>query len=96
MKQNLLYSIFLVFLLAICSQIYGQSRVIKGVVTSKESTLPLPGVSVFVKGTSIGTATSDLGTFSLKIPANAKILVFSFIGYQTLELPADTGNGAMR
>jgi len=48
--------------------------------------LTIPGVSVYVKGsTSIATVTDLDGNFSLEVPDNAKTLVFSFIGMKTIE-----------
>ncbi len=55
----------------------------KKVITGKvldESGLPLPGVSIVVKGTTIGINTDVDGVYSLKVPEDAKILVFSFVG----------------
>jgi len=46
----------------------------------------LPGVSVFVKGTMTGTITDNDGKFSLPVPADAKTLVFSFVGMKTQEI----------
>src|SRR5688572_33334125 len=45
----------------------------------------LPGVTVVVKGTTNGTATGVDGGFSLNVPENAGVLVFSFIGYTSQE-----------
>ncbi|MHA7130006.1 SusC/RagA family TonB-linked outer membrane protein [Algoriphagus namhaensis] len=45
----------------------------------------LPGVSVLVKGTTTGTATDIDGNFSLNVPNDNAVLVFSFIGYSTIE-----------
>lgn len=45
----------------------------------------LPGVSVVVKGTTIGTVTDNDGNYSLLLPNDAKTLVFSFIGMKTVE-----------
>lgn len=64
-----------------------QVKPIKGKVISKEDGMGLPGVNVAVKGTTIGTATDGNGTFSLNVPQNAQLLVFSSIGYQTEEVP---------
>jgi len=47
----------------------------------------LPGVSVVVKGTTIGTITNPEGTFTLQIDPDAKILLFSFVGMKTQEIP---------
>jgi len=57
---------------------------VSGKVTSEDGE-PLPGVSVLVKGTSTGTATSADGTYQLTVPETAT-LVFSFIGYTTEEV----------
>jgi TonB-linked SusC/RagA family outer membrane protein len=46
----------------------------------------LPGVSVILKGTAVGTATDVQGKYSLTIPDGSAILVFSFIGYITEEV----------
>lgn len=45
----------------------------------------LPGVTVLVKGTTTGTATDIDGKFSLNVPSNESVLVFSFIGYRQVE-----------
>ena len=50
---------------------------------------PLPGVSVIVKGTTIGTVTNAGGEFSLTIPLNAEVLQFSFVGMKTKDLPVE-------
>ncbi len=45
-----------------------------------ESNLPLPGCNVVVKGTTIGTVTDASGYYSLTVPDNHSVLVYSFIG----------------
>src|SRR5690606_33218951 len=52
--------------------------------TVKDSYGPLPGVHVLIKGTNTGTFTDKDGEFSLKVTA-ANTLVFSYLGYKTLE-----------
>jgi TonB-linked SusC/RagA family outer membrane protein len=59
-------------------------QVISGKVTA-ENGEPVPGVNVFLKGTSIGTATDIDGAFNIDAPEDGT-LVFSFIGYQTQEV----------
>ncbi len=49
----------------------------------------LPGVSVMVKGTTIGTSTDGDGVYKLKVPSGDVVLVFSFIGYATEEAPVN-------
>lgn len=60
---------------------------LSGQVRDSESGEVLPGVNVFVKGTNIGTSTDSEGRYSLTVPDDAQILVFSFIGYRRLEVP---------
>jgi len=48
---------------------------------------PLPGVTVIVKGTTIGAATDASGNFSLNVPETPGTLVVSFIGYTNQEIP---------
>ncbi|MEN7549814.1 SusC/RagA family TonB-linked outer membrane protein [Rapidithrix thailandica] len=59
---------------------------IKGQVTSSEDGAPLPGVTIVVKGTTIGTTTDFDGNYHINAPDDAEILVFSSIGYQTKEV----------
>ena len=63
-----------------------QTKEISGKVTSADDGGSLPGVSVSVKGTTLGTITNMDGAFSLKVPQDAKTLVFSFVGMSTLEV----------
>lgn len=60
---------------------------LSGQVTDSENGDVLPGVNVFVKGTNVGTSTDSEGRFSLTVPDDAEILVFSFVGYRRLEVP---------
>ena len=61
---------------------FGQTVQITGVVTSSEDGLPLPGVTVKVQGTTIGTVTGPDGVYTLQVPREATALEFSFIGMQ--------------
>lgn len=61
------------------------TKTITGKVTDQKNGTPLAGVSVYVKGTQTGTTTSTDGSFTLSVPSNAKVLVFSFIGYGNIE-----------
>lgn len=48
---------------------------------------PVPGANVILKGTTLGTATDADGNYSLNIPAAGGVLVISFIGFSTQEIP---------
>jgi TonB-dependent starch-binding outer membrane protein SusC len=58
---------------------------ISGVVTDDVNE-PLPGVNVLLKGTAVGTTTDPMGVFKISVPDVSAVLVFSFIGYKTVEL----------
>lgn len=62
-------------------------RIVTGVVKHNETDLPLQGVSVIIKGTTMGDLTDDDGKFRVEVPNNQAILVFTFIGLQTQEQP---------
>jgi TonB-dependent starch-binding outer membrane protein SusC len=90
MKKNLL-TFLLVGLLAV-SAAFAQNRTITGKVVAAEDGLPLPGVSVRVKGGSAGTTTSSEGTFSLSLPAGSRVLTFTYIGFTTQEVSVGAAN----
>ena len=68
-----------------------QQKTISGTVSTPDNA-PFAGVSVMVKGTTIGTLTGADGKFSLSVPQSAQTLVFSFIGMQTQEIAIGTTN----
>lgn len=57
---------------------------ITGTVTSAGNE-PMPGVTILVKGTNAGTITDLDGKYAIDVPSAGSVLVFSFIGYQTVE-----------
>ncbi|WP_066829581.1 SusC/RagA family TonB-linked outer membrane protein [Rufibacter ruber] len=82
MKQKLL--IFL--LLHFCGVALAQTT-ISGRVTSAKGSEPLPGVSIIVKGTTVGASSDVNGNFQIQAPANATTLVVSYIGFTNQEIP---------
>jgi len=62
-----------------------QTKTIRGVVTEQNTNDPLPGTSVYVKGTTVGTITDMDGRYQLNVPSEDAVLVFSFIGKRTVE-----------
>ncbi|HEY2583112.1 MAG TPA: carboxypeptidase-like regulatory domain-containing protein, partial [Mucilaginibacter sp.] len=89
MKKLLLVS--LCFLMLCITQVFAQNRTVTGTVTAKDDGLPIPGVSVKIKGTTTGVQTGTNGKFTINAPANAT-LVFSFIGYTTQERALGTAS----
>ncbi|MGA0557406.1 SusC/RagA family TonB-linked outer membrane protein [Larkinella sp. VNQ87] len=63
-----------------------QDRRVTGTVISGKDQQPIPGVSVLIKGSTLGTTTDANGKFALNVPANA-ILVFSSIGFMGRDVP---------
>ncbi|MCK9414952.1 MAG: carboxypeptidase-like regulatory domain-containing protein, partial [Prolixibacteraceae bacterium] len=62
-----------------------QKKTLSGIVKDSKG-LPIPGVTVIAKATTIGTITDADGQFILSVPTDAKTLVFSFIGMKTQEI----------
>ena len=64
-----------------------QTKVITGTVTSAVAGEgPIPGVTVMVKGTTIGALTDVNGKYSITVPTNATTLIFSYIGMKSKEV----------
>lgn len=83
MKKILLLGLSLFLVSAVA---FAQGRRVTGIVSSAEDGEPVPGATVLVKGTSVGTATDLDGKYTLTIPENGTVLVFSFIGTTTQEI----------
>ncbi|MCD6659398.1 MAG: TonB-dependent receptor [Lentimicrobium sp.] len=81
-KLNLL----LVFMLLTVMQVLAQ-RTITGTVTGKDDGQGIPGVSVSIKGTTQGTTTDINGKYSLSVPGETSVLVYSFVGMKKVEFP---------
>lgn len=85
MKKLLL--LFVLFVFMGVQSLLAQTRLITGTVTSAaEGEGPIPGVTVQVKGTTIGTVTDANGKYSLAVPQNATTLIFSYVGMKSQEV----------
>jgi len=82
--KKVLFALSLVVLVGL--QALAQTSSVTGTVTDAGDGSPIPGVSVFVKGTTIGTVTTPDGTYNLAVPNDAATLVFSFVGMTTQEV----------
>jgi len=87
MKKKLLFLLAAVFLTGF-GAIYGQGRTASGTVFDSNTKETLIGVTVVVKGTTIGTVTDTEGRFELTLPEGSNTLVFEYSNYETLERPA--------
>ncbi|MCX6226826.1 MAG: TonB-dependent receptor plug domain-containing protein [Bacteroidia bacterium] len=66
-----------------------QAIVVTGKVTSLSDKTGLPGVTIQIKGTQTGAFTNSDGAFRIEVPESNSVLIFSFIGYQTIEVPVN-------
>lgn len=62
---------------------------VKGTVTSKGDGQPLPGVTIMIKNTSTGAATDFDGNYEISVPDENAILVFSYMGFISKEVPVN-------
>ncbi|NDP27982.1 MAG: SusC/RagA family TonB-linked outer membrane protein [Flavobacterium sp.] len=93
--MKLKFNGFLVLLLVLVAQItFAQERVVSGVV-SDNAGLPLPGVSVLVKGTKSGTQTDFDGKYSIKA-SPSQVLIFSYVGMKTHEVKATSSTANVK
>lgn len=85
--EKILVSVFLVC--AVMYQGYGQDAPsVTGTVTAASDGAPLPGVSIIIKNTTTGVTTDFDGNYTVNAPADAT-LIFSYIGFQRLEVPVN-------
>ncbi len=67
-------------------------QTITGKITTPDDPMGIPGVNVFLKGTSTGTVTDLDGNYSIEVPSDTATLVFSFIGYNTEERKVESNS----
>lgn len=104
-KTSKLCSLLTLFTLLLTSMLcsnnaYAQGKkTIKGTVTIHSNGEPLPGATVVVKNNiSIGATTDGTGKYSLDVPPDAKQLIFTFVGMEsvTVDISGSTANVAMK
>ena len=77
------------FFLSGIQLIYSQTVQVNGTITSSEDGLSLPGAAVVVKGTTIGSVTDLDGNYTVNVPIGANILVYSYVGMLSQEIPIE-------
>jgi outer membrane receptor protein involved in Fe transport len=87
--------LLIVLVFAVVNFVSAQERgTVQGSVTDKEmNNESLPFANVFVKGTSIGVTTDFDGNYTLSLEEGSWVVVFSFVGYQTVEVPVEVVAG---
>lgn len=68
-----------------------QQKFVTGIITDSKNGNPVTGVSIIVKGTTLGTLSDSEGKYKLALPEKAGTLVFSFIGFEKQEIPVTEG-----
>lgn len=78
----------LVLILFSSFTLLAQKGTVSGTLSDKDmNSEPLPFANVQIKGTTIGTTTDENGKYSLNVEPGNKIIQFSFLGYETIEVP---------
>ncbi|HVI48950.1 MAG TPA: TonB-dependent receptor [Chitinophaga sp.] len=80
-----------ILLLLLSLLAFSQGKKITGKVFDARDNIPLPGVTVQIKGFSSGTQTGPDGSFTMTVPGNNAILIFSFVGYTQTEKAVGSG-----
>lgn len=91
-KKLLSFALTVLVLMLVKLEAAGQTFTISGKVTDSQGE-GLPGVSVMRKGENTGTSTDLNGQFRIQVTSNRTVLVFTYIGFQTKEVPV--ANAAM-
>jgi len=84
------YYLTLVFSVLCTMSFFAQEKTITGKVVD-ENNLPLPGATIVLKNSNIGTSTDFDGNYSIKVN-NSATLIFSYVGYLTKEVRVDITN----
>ena len=90
MRQKL--TLLALFLSVFALGVTAQDRTVSGKVTSSDDKSTVPGVSVVVVGTTIGTSTDMDGNYRLTVPSGTKSLRFSGVGMKTKEVAVGASN----
>ena len=79
--------LFSILALSLCTALAGQNITVKGTVTDASNGDPVPATSVIVSGTTQGVVSDVDGVYSISAPSDG-VLVFSSIGYETMQVYA--------
>lgn len=84
--KRILLTCFMLMAMVVSTSALAQDRTVTGRVTGADDGLPLPQVSVFLKGTTTGAPTDADGNYRISVPQSGGILVFRYVGYITQEI----------
>ena len=86
------FTLFALLLALLSMQTSAQDRTITGKVTSSQDNLGIPGVSVVVVGTTIGTVTDIDGNYKLNVPSTSKTIRISSVGMKNKDIDLSASN----
>ncbi|MES2775571.1 MAG: TonB-dependent receptor [Bacteroidota bacterium] len=91
--QGIPVLVFVMSFLAVAflTPVFAQTKIITGIVKS-ETDLPLAGVTVSVKGSSVTTVTDANGSYKIAVPAGKSTLIFTYVGMQPIEQVTGSGS----
>lgn len=79
--------VFFILILGLQYHSFAQETKVSGTVTTSDGRATLPGVNIVIKGTLIGTTSDNNGAFDINVTSPSDTLIFSFIGFRTVEIP---------
>lgn len=79
---------FVIFLAGLIPDSIAQGQTIRGTVSASDTRETLPGATIMLKGTTVGTVSDINGNYSIRAGIPNPVLVVSYMGYQTQEIPA--------
>lgn len=88
-NRNLTYPKYITFLFLLLLSTTQLSAQVSGIVLDSETSEPLPGVNILVKGTLTGTSTNIDGFYEIRNVSSTDTLIFSFLGFQTTVIPVN-------
>ena len=68
---------------------FSQGFTLKGKISDAQTKEPIPGATVVIKGTTVGTITIADGSYQLNVPSSSAVIAVSFVGYTTQEIPVN-------
>lgn len=86
MKRNLFCLILAFLSLAGLAAVNSQTTTITGIVTDSRDKSPLPGVTIKLKNTEVAAMSDANGKYSIRVPNDKQVLVFTYLGYESQEI----------
>ena len=77
------FTLFILMMMFSVGFIMAQEKTVSGTVTADDGTGGLPGVNIFIQGTTIGTISDLDGAYSLTVSGSDAVLIYSSVGYET-------------